>query len=117
MAARYVYQGNGFWAYQYTISQITLTTAQQKAIDSGVTKEYLAAITSDIDSIKDNGYNELPTPSEEYRGRVVLLTEKRIWTVLLDGIKRCRRHLYIYFRFCNARNHDFGEMIECHTKD
>ena len=80
MAARYVYQGNGFWAYQYTISQITLTTAQQKAIDSGVTEEYLAAITSDIDSIKDNGYNELPTPSEEYRGRVVLLTEKGIDT-------------------------------------
>ena len=80
MAARYVYQGNGLWAYQYTISQIALTTAQQKAIDSGVTEEYLATITSDINSIKDNSYNELPIPSEEYRGRVILLTEKGIDT-------------------------------------
>lgn len=59
MAARYVYQGNGLWAYQYVISQISFTAAQQKAIDSGVTQEYLSTVTSHMQN-KDNPHNITP---------------------------------------------------------
>lgn len=59
MAARYVYQGSGLWAYQYAISQIALTTAQQKAIDSGVTEEYLATVTSHMGNTQ-NPHNVTP---------------------------------------------------------
>lgn len=50
LAARYVYQGNGTWAFQYTISQTAFTSAQQKAIDSGITQEYLEEIGSHLAS-------------------------------------------------------------------
>ena len=59
MAARYVYQGNKLWAYQYVISQVSFSTAQQKAIDSGVTQEYLTAVTSHMQS-EDNTHNVTP---------------------------------------------------------
>lgn len=59
MAARYVYQGNNLWAYQYVISQISFTTAQQKAIDSGVTQEYLATVNSHMQN-EDNPHNVTP---------------------------------------------------------
>ena len=59
MAARYVYQGNKLWAYQYVISQVSFTTAQQKAIDSGVTQEYLATVTSHMQN-EDNPHNVTP---------------------------------------------------------
>ena len=59
MAARYVYQGNNLWAFQYVISQISFTTAQQKAIDSGVTQEYLATVTSHMQN-EDNPHNVTP---------------------------------------------------------
>ena len=59
MAARYVYQGNKLWAYQYVISQVSFSTAQQKAIDSGVTQEYLTAVTSHMQS-EDNPHNVTP---------------------------------------------------------
>lgn len=59
MAARYVYQGNRLWAYQYVISQVSFSTAQQKAIDSGVTQEYLTAVTSHMQS-EDNPHNVTP---------------------------------------------------------
>ena len=59
MAARYVYQGNNLWAYQYVISQISFTAAQQKAIDSGVTQEYLATVNSHMQN-EDNPHNVTP---------------------------------------------------------
>ncbi len=59
MAARYVYQGNNLWAYQYVISQISFTTAQQKAIDSGVTQEYLATVNSHMQN-ENNPHNVTP---------------------------------------------------------
>lgn len=59
MAARYVYQGSGLWAYQYVISQISFTSAQQKAIDSGVTQEYLSTVTSHMRN-KENPHNVTP---------------------------------------------------------
>lgn len=59
MAARYVYQGNNLWAYQYVISQVSFTAAQQKAIDSGVTQEYLATVTSHMQN-RDNPHNVTP---------------------------------------------------------
>lgn len=59
MAARYVYQGNNLWAFQYTISQVSFTAAQQKAIDSGVTQEYLATVTSHMQN-EDNPHNVTP---------------------------------------------------------
>ena len=59
MAARYVYQGNNLWAYQYVISQVSFTTAQQKAIDSGVTQEYLATVTSHMQN-ENNPHNVTP---------------------------------------------------------
>lgn len=59
MAARYVYQGNNLWAFQYTISQISFTAAQQKAIDSGVTQEYLTTVTSHMQN-EDNPHNVTP---------------------------------------------------------
>ena len=59
MAARYVYQGNKLWAYQYVISQVSFSTAQQKAIDSGVTQEYLATVNSHMQN-EDNPHNVTP---------------------------------------------------------
>ncbi len=59
MAARYVYQGNNLWAFQYVISQVSFTAAQQKAIDSGVTQEYLATVTSHMQN-EDNPHNVTP---------------------------------------------------------
>ena len=59
MAARYVYQGNNLWAFQYTISQVSFTAAQQKAIDSGVTQEYLATVNSHMQN-EDNPHNVTP---------------------------------------------------------
>ena len=59
MAARYVYQGNNLWAFQYTISQVSFTAAQQKAIDSGVTQEYLTTVNSHMQN-EDNPHNVTP---------------------------------------------------------
>ena len=59
LAARYVYQGNKLWAYQYVISQVSFTAAQQKAIDSGVTQEYLSAVTAHMQN-KDNPHKVTP---------------------------------------------------------
>ena len=59
MAARYVYQGNNLWAFQYTISQVSFTAAQQKAIDSGVTQEYLATVNSHMQN-EGNPHNVTP---------------------------------------------------------
>ena len=100
MAARYVYQGNNLWAFQYVISQISFTTAQQKAIDSGVTREYLTTIEDRIaqnarDLEGKQPVGEYLTPesvipsskiTEDDTRRFVTDSEKASWDSKAEGI-------------------------------
>lgn len=48
--------------------------------DKAYVADQINAVSAYIDRIKNNIYSELPTPSEDYRGRTILLAEREVDT-------------------------------------